>query len=35
MDPVEMILRYFEYKHLPQELQDASSMFCTLAGGAA
>jgi hypothetical protein len=25
------ILRYFNYKHLPHDLQDISKMFCTLA----
>jgi hypothetical protein len=31
MTPTEMILRYFEYKHLPTHLQDVSKKFCDLA----
>lgn len=31
MTPTEMILRYFEYAHLPPHLQDTSKPFCELA----
>lgn len=31
MTPTEMILRYFEYSHLPGHLQAASKPFCDLA----
>ena len=31
VSPTEMILRYFEYGHLPQHLQEVSTPFCMLA----
>lgn len=31
MSPTEMILRYFEYSHLPEHLQDVSKPFYDLA----
>jgi hypothetical protein len=31
MTPTEMILRYFEYAHLPPHLQEVSKPFCELA----
>lgn len=31
MSPIEMILRYFDYEHLPPHLQEASKPFCELA----
>ena len=31
MSPVEMLLRYFKYDHLPSQLQAVSKPFCELA----
>ena len=31
MTPTEMMLRHFEFKHLPPHLQAASAPFCELA----
>lgn len=30
-DPAELILRYFQYAHLPPHLQERSKPFCVLA----
>lgn len=31
MTPAEMILRYFQFNHLPEKLQQVSKPFCDLA----
>lgn len=31
MEPVEPILKFFKYEHLPPHLQEASKPFCELA----